>query len=47
MSATNYVTQETLDQMKAELQELTTSGRAEIAKQIAEAREKGDLKEKR
>lgn len=45
MSATNYVTQETLDQMNAELNELKTTGRAEIARQIAEAREKGDLKE--
>lgn len=41
----NYVTQETLDQMKAELAVLKTSGRAEIARAISEAREKGDLKE--
>lgn len=45
MSNINYVTKETLDQMKAELTKLKTSGRAEIAKAIAEAREKGDLKE--
>lgn len=31
--------------MKEELTQLKTSGRAEIARQIAEAREKGDLKE--
>lgn len=31
--------------MKDELNKLKTSGRAEIARQIAEAREKGDLKE--
>lgn len=45
MSGLNYVTQETLDQMKEELNKLKTVGRAEIARQIAEAREKGDLKE--
>lgn len=45
MSGLNYVTQETLDQMRGELNTLKTSGRAEIAKAIAEAREKGDLKE--
>ncbi len=45
MSGLNYVTKETLEQMKDELNQLKTSGRAEIARQIAEAREKGDLKE--
>lgn len=45
MSAVNYVTKETLDQMREELSALKTTGRAEIARQIAEAREKGDLKE--
>jgi transcription elongation factor GreA len=45
MSGINYVSKETLDQMKAELTHLKTVGRAEIARQIAEAREKGDLKE--
>ncbi len=45
MSGVNYVTQETLDQMKKELNQLKTVGRAEIARQISEAREKGDLKE--
>jgi transcription elongation factor GreA len=45
MSGLNYVTKETLDQMKEELTQLKTTGRAEIARAIAEAREKGDLKE--
>lgn len=45
MSGINYVTKETLDQMREELSYLKTTGRAEIARQIAEAREKGDLKE--
>ncbi len=45
MSGINYVTQETLDQMKEELAYLKTTGRAEIADAIKEAREKGDLKE--
>lgn len=45
MSGINYVSKETLEQMKAELTQLKTVGRAEIARQIAEAREKGDLKE--
>ncbi|HMN33171.1 MAG: transcription elongation factor GreA [Chitinophagaceae bacterium] len=45
MSNITYVTKETLDQMIAELNQLKSSGRAEIAKAIAEAREKGDLKE--
>lgn len=45
MSELNYVTKETLDQMKEELSKLKAGGRAEIARQIAEAREKGDLKE--
>jgi transcription elongation factor GreA len=45
MSGVNYVTKESLEQMKDELTQLKTTGRAEIARQIAEAREKGDLKE--
>jgi transcription elongation factor GreA len=45
MSGINYVTKETLDQMREELTFLKTKGRAEIARAIAEAREKGDLKE--
>ena len=45
MSGINYVTKETLDQMREELNQLKTAGRQEIAHQIAEAREKGDLRE--
>jgi transcription elongation factor GreA len=39
------VTKETLDQMIEEINMLKSVGRAEIARAIAEAREKGDLKE--
>jgi len=45
MSSINYVSKETLELMREELNRMKTSGRAEIARQIAEAREKGDLKE--
>jgi transcription elongation factor GreA len=45
MSAINYLSQETLDSLREELAVLKTTGRAEIARQIADAREKGDLKE--
>lgn len=45
MSTITYVTKETLDQMIEELNQLKSVGRAEIARAIAEAREKGDLKE--
>ncbi len=45
MSETNYLTKESLAQMREELNKLKTVGRAEIARAIAEAREKGDLKE--
>jgi transcription elongation factor GreA len=45
MSNINYVSKETLEIMREELNRMKTSGRAEIARQIAEAREKGDLKE--
>jgi transcription elongation factor GreA len=45
MGEVTYVTRETLDQMQQELTRLKTKGRAEIARAIAEAREKGDLKE--
>ncbi len=40
-----YVTKETLKQMMDDLNQLKSVGRAEIARAIAEAREKGDLKE--
>ncbi len=45
MSEINYLTKESLAQMREELSKLKSTGRAEIARQIAEAREKGDLKE--
>lgn len=45
MAEVTYVTKETLEQMQKELTLLKTKGRAEIARAIAEAREKGDLKE--
>lgn len=41
----NYMTQEGLDKLKAELEELKTTGRQEAARAIAEARDKGDLSE--
>lgn len=41
----SYYTEEGLKRLKAELNELKTKGRAEMAKQIAEARDKGDLSE--
>jgi transcription elongation factor GreA len=40
-----YVTKETLEQMKAELQHLKAVERPAASRAIAEAREKGDLKE--
>lgn len=40
-----YVTKETLDQMRAELQQLKAVERPAASRAIAEAREKGDLKE--
>lgn len=45
MNKLTYVTKETLNQMIEELNTLKSTGRNEIAKAIAEAREKGDLKE--
>lgn len=45
MGKVAYYTKEGLDKLKAELNELKTKGRADIAKQIAEARDKGDLSE--
>lgn len=45
MSTTNYVTQETFEKMQAELQYLKAVERPAASKAIAEAREKGDLKE--
>lgn len=43
--AYNYMTKEGYEKLKAELQEMKSIGRAEAAKAIAEAREKGDLSE--
>lgn len=45
MSGYSYLTQEGYDKVKAELEDLKSNGRPEIAKAIAEAREKGDLSE--
>ncbi len=45
MTATNYVTQETFERMKAELHILKSEDRPAASAAIAEAREKGDLKE--
>ncbi len=45
MSDTNYVTQETFEKIKAELQHMKGIDRPAASKAIAEAREKGDLKE--
>jgi transcription elongation factor GreA len=45
MADITYVTKESLQKIKDELVHLKTKGRADIAKAIAEAREKGDLKE--
>ncbi|HMU47249.1 MAG TPA: transcription elongation factor GreA [Chitinophagaceae bacterium] len=45
MSDIQYVTKETLEQMKAELQRMKGVDRPAASKAIAEAREKGDLKE--
>lgn len=43
--AVSYYSAEGLQKLKDELQELQTKGRADMAKQIAEARDKGDLSE--
>ncbi len=43
--AVNYYTKDGLQKLKDELAELKTKGRADMAKQIAEARDKGDLSE--
>ena len=45
MSDVTYYTQEGLDKLKEELHKLKTVDRAAISKQIAEARDKGDLSE--
>ncbi|MBU3714548.1 MAG: transcription elongation factor GreA [Ferruginibacter sp.] len=45
MAETNYVTQETFEKMQQELHHLKAVERPAASKAIAEAREKGDLKE--
>lgn len=45
MSATNYVTAETFERLKEELQHMKGVDRPAASSAIAEAREKGDLKE--
>lgn len=45
MSKVTYYTEEGLRKLKEELNTLKTKGRSDIAKQIAEARDKGDLSE--
>ena len=45
MSKVSYYTQEGLDRLKDELNTLKTTGRTDMARQIAEARDKGDLSE--
>ncbi|UEG53013.1 transcription elongation factor GreA [Mucilaginibacter daejeonensis] len=45
MADVAYYTKEGLEKLKEELQQLKTTGRANIAKAIAEARDKGDLSE--
>ncbi|MGY6558341.1 MAG: transcription elongation factor GreA [Nitritalea sp.] len=45
MGKIQYYTEEGLRKLKDELHELKTKGRSDIAKQIAEARDKGDLSE--
>lgn len=45
MADITYMTQEGFDSLSAELEDLKTRGRQEVAKAIAEAREKGDLSE--
>jgi transcription elongation factor GreA len=45
MAEVAYYTKEGLEKLKEELQQLKTTGRANISKAIAEARDKGDLSE--
>ncbi|HMO10603.1 MAG TPA: transcription elongation factor GreA [Actinotalea sp.] len=44
-SSTTWLTQEAYDRLSAELAELSTTGRSDIAKKIEAARSEGDLKE--
>lgn len=45
MTQVNYVTQDTFDKMQHELQQMKAVDRISASRAIAEAREKGDLKE--
>ena len=45
MAEVTYYTKEGLERLKEELHFLKTEGRSQIAKAIAEARDKGDLSE--
>lgn len=45
MAKYKYYTEEGLQRLKDELRELKTKGRADMAQQIGEARDKGDLSE--
>ena len=45
MTEITYYTQDGLDKLKEEIHYMTTTGRQLISKQIAEARDKGDLSE--
>lgn len=45
MAKVSYYTKEGLEKLRRELHELKTKGRADMAAQIAEARDKGDLSE--
>lgn len=45
MAEVSFLTKEGYENLKQELQDMKSKGRKEMAKQIAEAREKGDLSE--
>ena len=45
MGKVSYYTEEGLQKLKEELQQLKTKGRSDISRQIADARDKGDLSE--
>jgi transcription elongation factor GreA len=45
MAEVSYFTKDGLEKLKEELQKLKTTGRSDISKAIAEARDKGDLSE--
>ncbi|MCB0675035.1 MAG: transcription elongation factor GreA, partial [Saprospiraceae bacterium] len=45
MAGYNYLTKEGYERLKKELEDMKTLGRQEVARAIAEARDKGDLSE--